>query len=91
LSSFVPNRTIQGYLSWLVQAIALADLGAGEHLSAGAYSLHATRTQAEPDTSEIGRRQYVQLRRFLEQYALTAQPILIGRVSQLLQTGAQTE
>lgn len=76
------------YLGWF-QAIALADLGNGAQAHRKALATFAidSRLMLEPQHVEIGRRQYVQLRRLLEQYAAYLRnPSLIGQISQVLQT-----
>jgi hypothetical protein len=81
------------YLGWF-QAITLADLGAGDQSQRKALTTFANdaKLRQDPQYLEIGRRQYVLLRRFLEQYGPHLRnPSLIGRVSQLLQAGMQAE
>lgn len=84
-----PDDDLKGvsYLGWF-QAIALADLGADDaaHEKALATFTSDAKLQLQPEYLEIGRRQYVQLRRFLEQFSrYLRHPSLIGRVSQVLQ------
>jgi len=77
------------YLGWF-QAITLADIGAGEQAQRKALATFTDDAQLRlnPENWEIGRRQYVLLRRFLEQYAPHLHnPTLIGKVSQVLQAG----
>lgn len=81
-------------LSYLasLQAITLADMGVVEQVND--VALRARVNDAElrknPQYREIGGRQYTQLRRFLEQYSqYLHNPSLIGRISQILQTGDQ--
>lgn len=86
-----PNDDPKGisYLGWF-QAIALADIGAGEQAQQKALATFAddAKLRLNPENWEIGRRQYVLLRRFLEQYApYLHNPTFIGRVSQVLQAG----
>lgn len=83
------------YLSWF-RAITLADIGAADeaHDKAQATFASDAKLQVQPEYWEIGRRQYVQLRRFLEQFSrYLRNPSLIGRVSQVLQVsnGARDE
>jgi hypothetical protein len=61
------------YLHWY-QAIALADLGAEEQANAKALDqlTEDRRLVSEPGCSEIGRRQYVLLRRFLRELSRRA-------------------
>jgi hypothetical protein len=80
------------YLGWF-QAITFADMGAGDQAQRKALTTFAedAKLKLDPGYFDIGRRQYVQLRRFLGDYA----PHLrnsssIGQVSQLLQAGVQT-
>ena len=76
------------YLGWF-QAMTLADLGAAEEAQRKALKTFAddARLKTDPEYSDIGRRQYVQLRRFLEQYApYLRNPSITGRISQILQT-----
>lgn len=77
------------YLEWY-QAIAWADRGHEKN----AYELTIRRVREdaklmnERDSFGIGRRQYSQLRRFIEQYAsMLRHPTLVGRISQALQSG----
>ncbi len=75
------------YLGWF-QAIALADMGAADESNAKALKTFGKdmTLKKEPEYWEIGRRQYVQLRRFLEIYApYLRNPSLVGRISQVLQ------
>jgi hypothetical protein len=75
------------YLGWY-QAITLADMGATEESQRKALTTLANdaKIKTEPQYFEIGRRQYLTLRRFLEQYApYLRNPSLIGRISQILQ------
>jgi hypothetical protein len=77
------------YLGWF-QAIALADLGAGDEAQRKALITFAedTKLKMQPDCWEIGRRQYMLLRRFLEQFGPYLQnPTMMGRISQVLQAG----
>ena len=77
------------YLGWF-QAIALADMGAGDEAQHKALTTFSddTKFKAEPEHWEIGRRQYLLLRRFLEQFGpYLRNPTLIGRISQVLQVG----
>ena len=86
-----PNDDPTGisYLGWF-QAFAFADIGAGEQAQQKALATFAddAKHRLNPENWEIGRRQYVLLRRFLEQYApYLHNPTFIGRVSQVLQAG----
>ena len=75
------------YLGWF-QAIALADMGAADESNTKALKTFGKdmTLKKEPEYWEIGRRQYVQLRRFLETYAPHLRnPSLVGRISQVLQ------
>lgn len=77
------------YLGWF-QAITLADMGAAEESNTKALKTFGTdmTLKTDPEYWEIGRRQYVQLRRFLEFYApYLRNPSLVGRISQVLQAG----
>ncbi len=77
------------YLGWF-QAIALADMGAGDDAQRKALTTFAddTKLKALPEHWEIGRRQYLLLRRFLEQFGpYLRNPTLSGRISQVLQAG----
>ncbi len=77
------------YLGWF-QAIALADMGAADESNTKALKTFGTdmTLKEKPGYWEIGRRQYVQLRRFLETYApYLRNPSLVGRISQVLQAG----
>jgi hypothetical protein len=75
------------YLGWF-QAITLADLGAAEEAQRKALKTFTddSKLRADPEYFEIGRRQYVQLLRFLEQYTpYLRNPSITGRISQILQ------
>lgn len=75
------------YLGWF-QAITMADMGASEQAQRKALKTFANdaKLKTDPQHWEIGRRQYVQLRRFLEQYSPHLRnPSLIGMISQILQ------
>jgi len=75
------------YLGWF-KAITLADMGAAEDSNAKALKTFGIDMTLKDEYSEIGRRQYVQLRRFLEFYApYLRNPSLVGRISQVLQAG----
>lgn len=75
------------YLGWF-QAITLADMGAAEESNTKALKTFGTDMTLKDEHWEIGRRQYVQLRRFLEIYApYLRNPSLVGRISQVLQAG----
>lgn len=83
----------RSYLGWY-QTITLADLGQADRAQARALETfaHDAVLKNDPTHWEIGRRQYVQLRRFLEWY----QPFLrhrelIGRISQVLQAARPNE
>jgi hypothetical protein len=81
------------YLHWF-QAITLADLGATEKANQRALKARVYDAGLKKDKEywEVGGRQYTQLRRFLEQYSpYLHNPSLIGRISQILQTGDQGE
>lgn len=52
--------------------------------------IHDAELRKNPEYWDVGGRQYTQLRRFLEQYSpYLHNPSLIGRISQILQTGLQ--
>ncbi len=73
------------YLGWF-QSITLADMGAGDESNNKALKTFATDMTLKEEYWEISRRQYVQLRRFLEFYApYLRHPSLVGRISQVLQ------
>lgn len=77
------------YLGWF-QAIALADIGSGEQAQRKALDTFAfdAKLRTNPKYREIGRRQYMLLRRFLEQFGPQLHnPTFIGRISQVLQAG----
>lgn len=75
------------FLGWF-QAITLADMGAAEESNTKALKTFGTDMTLKDEYWEIGRRQYVQLRRFLEFYAPHLRhPSLVGRISQVLQAG----
>jgi hypothetical protein len=77
------------YLGWF-QVIVLADMNAGERMQQRALETFTedTKLKSNPEYWEIGRRQYVLIRRFLEQFASHLRnPTLIGRISQVLQAG----
>lgn len=81
------------YLRWY-QSIVLADSGMRDVAQKKAISAVAQDLQLteKGDYAEIGRRQYVQLRRFLEQYSgFLHYPSAIGLVSQVLQDGQRKE
>ncbi len=87
----LPNDDPKGlsYLGWY-QAITLADMGATEESNNKALKTFGTdmTLKSDPRHWEIGRRQYAQMRRFLEQYApYLRNPSLVGRISQVLQAG----
>jgi hypothetical protein len=68
----------------------MADMGASEQAQRKALTTFAddAKLKTDPLHWEIGRRQYVQLRRFLEQYSPHLRnPSLIGMISQILQAG----
>ncbi len=74
------------YLHWF-QAITLADLGADEEANAKALDRLArdARLASQPDCFEIGRRQYVLLRRFIEGFGrVLRHPKIMGRISRHL-------
>ncbi|HEX3657379.1 MAG TPA: hypothetical protein VHV55_16435 [Pirellulales bacterium] len=76
------------YLQWY-QAIVWADMC--NEKNAHELTIRRVRDDAkimdEPDCIEIGRRQYSQLRRFIEQYSTTLRNAnLIGHISQALQS-----
>jgi tetratricopeptide (TPR) repeat protein len=77
------------YLRWY-QAITLADAGDGEgsrRKALVAFSEDAKIMNQTEDT-DIGRRQYTLLRRFIEHNAYVLQhPSLVGHISQILQIG----
>jgi hypothetical protein len=75
------------YLGWY-QAIALADLGDADQAERKALKTFTddSKLGGNLEYIDIGRRQYVQLRRFLDQYfAHLRNPSIIGRISQILQ------
>jgi hypothetical protein len=77
------------YLLWY-QAIALADAGDAEGSRRMAVSAFAYdgKIMHRPDCSDIGRRQYTHVRRFLEHYAhVLRNPVLMGHIAQLLHVG----
>ena len=77
------------YLHWF-QAITLADLGADEEANAKALDQLArdARLASQPDCFEIGRRQYVLLRRFIEGFGrVLRHPKIMGRISRHLYMG----
>jgi hypothetical protein len=77
------------YLHWY-QAIALADLGADNHANAKALDQLAEDRKlfSEAGCSEIGRRQYVLLRRFLEHSReVLRNPRMMGRIGRHLLVG----
>jgi hypothetical protein len=76
------------YLSWF-QAITLADAGTADASRRKALTTLADDGRLMADHLEVGRRQYVVLRRFLEQNSrVLRNPTLIGAISQILQAGA---
>jgi hypothetical protein len=86
-----PNDNPAGisYLRWF-QVITLADSGAGDASRKMALTTFAedAKIMNNPDYWEVGRRQYILLRRFLEQYSHALRhPSLLGTVSQILQIG----
>jgi hypothetical protein len=90
----MPGDTPMGisYMNWF-QVIALADAGSAQQSQQKAISTLASDAQLrnEPNHWEIGRRQYRQMRRFLEQNSrMWRNSSLIGTVSQLLQSGEST-
>jgi hypothetical protein len=80
------------FLNWY-QAIALADAGEGETARRKAIITYAedVKLMGQSDYSEvgnleIGKRQYVMIRRFIERYSsVLRHPSLIGSISQILQ------
>ncbi len=77
------------YLHWY-QAIALADGGAEEGARDKTFATLAEdgRIRNRPGCSDVGRRQYSTLRRFIEQHSsVWNHSHLVGRVSQALQAG----
>jgi hypothetical protein len=79
------------YLNWF-QAITLADSGAAEASQRKALKTFSedAKIMGEANYWEIGRRQYVRLRRFIEQYSYCLKnSSLIGSISQILQAGHQ--
>jgi hypothetical protein len=77
------------YLHWY-QAITLADLGADDQANAKPLDQLAEDRKlfSEPGCSEIGRRQYVLLRRFLENSrGVLRNPKMMGRVGRHLLVG----
>jgi hypothetical protein len=76
------------YLGWF-QAIVLADLGQSEAALRKAQATLAddARLRARPEHIEVGRRQYAQIRRFIEQYLphLRHQGA-VGQIAQMLQS-----
>lgn len=80
-----PKHT--SYLRWY-KTIALADDGAADRVQQSALDAFARDTEImnEGSNMEIGRRQYVQLRRFLEEYTKWFRhPELVGIIGQTLQ------
>ena len=79
----------RSYLLWY-QAITLADAGDADgsrRLALQTFSDDA-RIMGEAKYYEIGRRQYTQLRRFIEQQShVLRNPSLVGQISQVLQAG----
>jgi len=77
------------YLRWY-QAIALADAGDGDgsrRMALVAFSEDA-KLMSEKNSSDIGRRQYTLLRRFIEHNAhVLRNPSLVGHISQVLHLG----
>jgi hypothetical protein len=79
------------YLHWF-QAMTLGDLGADEQANTKALDQLATDSKllSRPDCFDVGRRQYVLLRRFIEQFAgLFKNPQILGRISRHLYMGLQ--
>ena len=77
------------YLHWF-QAIMLADLGADDDANAKALDQLARDASlaSRPDCFEIGRRQYVLLRRFIEGFGrVLRHPKILGRISRHLYMG----
>jgi hypothetical protein len=77
------------YLGWL-QAITLADLGAGETSLRKALATFSddSALKVDPQHWEIGRREYALLRRFIEQYLpYLRNHSLVGQITQVLQAG----
>jgi tetratricopeptide (TPR) repeat protein len=83
------RKVAVSYLHWF-QAIALADLGADDQANAKALDQLAEdrKLMTEPGCGEIGRRQYVLLRRFLENYRdVLRNPRIMGRIGRHLMVG----
>lgn len=81
-------------LSWLhwYKALALADAGDRDTATQVAQKTMAEDAQlrSNPDYWEVGRRQYVLLKRFIEQYSSHFRdPGLVGAVSQVLQSASE--
>lgn len=77
------------YLHWF-QAITLADLGADDEANAKALDQLAQDASlaSRPECFEIGRRQYVLLRRFIEGFgSVLRHPKILGRISRHLYMG----
>jgi hypothetical protein len=77
------------YLHWF-QTIMLADLGADDEANAKALDQLARDASltSRPDCFEIGRRQYVLLRRFIEGFGhVLRHPKILGRISRHLYMG----
>jgi hypothetical protein len=77
------------YLHWF-QAITLADIGADDEANAKALDQLARDAglASRPDCFEIGRRQYVLLRRFIEGFGhVLRHPKILGRISRHLYMG----
>jgi hypothetical protein len=75
------------YLRWY-RTIALADIGAADRVQQSALEAFAKDADLMNDSGsvEIGRRQYAQLRRFLEEYSKWLRhPELVGIIGQTLQ------
>ena len=79
----------KSYLHWF-QAIVVADLGAEDDANARALDQMADdrKMMSQPGSFEIGRRQYVLLRRFLESYSeVLRNPRIMGRIGRHLLVG----
>src|SRR5262249_52932029 len=80
------------YLGWF-QAITLADMGSGDLAQRKALTTFADDAKLKLNDVywEIGRRQYILLRRFLETFGPHLHnPTFVGRISQVLQAGDVT-
>jgi hypothetical protein len=89
-----PEDDLKGvsYLGWFL-AITLADMGSGDQAQRKALTTFADDAKLKLNDAywEIGRRQYILLRRFLETFGPHLHnPTSVGRISQVLQAGDVT-